>query len=381
MATTKEVAVPRKRSAWSSPISPTNPIFGESGNDERGRVQNRIVDEASRYRGQIDPYMSELGRGFGRAMETGNADYNKIMGGLGDAMTRPSINARTISYSDPFESYDSFRNMSKTGGYDIPNNDAYTGYKEFGDTGGYSRSDIANLRSRGASPIRAAYANAERELGRQRSLQGGYSPNAAAVLAKMAREQSQGMSDAMQNVEAGIVNSRNQNRLAGFSGMAGIDQNRIGNQLQGMQGMSNIENQRLNAELEAGRFNATAGMQADQFNSGNQMDALRGMVSLYGTTPGMANMFGDQLGRAIQNSGQMGSSYIGHEGNAQNLDGRYENTQGYIKDAATLANPWLTMLEGYIKNRRTPTYGGTQANGTYVPGGVQQPILDRNIRF
>jgi hypothetical protein len=356
-----------------SPISPSNPIFQESGNDERGRVQNRIVDESSRFRGQMDPYINTLGEGFGRAMENGSGDYDSIMKGFGSV---PQVNARYSSYSDPFKSYGDFEGMSKTGGYDIPTNDAYQGYKGFSQDGGYSASDIADLRSRGVSPIRAAYGNAEREVSRGRALQGGYSPNAAAVQAKMAREQGQGMADAMQNVNAGIIDSRNRNKLSGMEGMAGIDTNRIGNQIKGMQGMSDIENSRLGAEMQTNQFNATAGMQADQWNAGNRLNALQGASSLYGTTPGMANMFGDQLGRAIAQSGQQGSSYIGNEANAQQLDGRYENTKGYINDIATYANPAIDGIQGWLRNRRTspvnpnspgPWAGGMRTGDDSIP--------------
>ena len=51
-------------------------------------------------------------------------------------------------------------------GYKDPFN-SYGGFTEFSQTGGYSPNDIANMRARGISPIRAAYANAERELGRE----------------------------------------------------------------------------------------------------------------------------------------------------------------------------------------------------------------------
>jgi hypothetical protein len=348
---------PKKQSVWTPPAANTD-IYKISGNDSRGRVQNRILDESSRFRGQMDPYINELGKGFGNAMETGNQDYNKIMGGYGSMMNSPGIVTRSIGYSDPFKSYGDFEGMSKTGGYDIPTNDAYQGYKGFGETGGYSPSDIANLRARGVSPIRAAYGNAEREVGRQRALQGGYSPNATATLAKMAREQGQLGADALQNVEAGIIDSRNRNKLAGYGGMAGIDTNRIGNQIQGMRGMSDIENSRLNAELDAGKFNATMGMQADQFNTGNRLNALQGMGSLYGTTPGMANMFSNQLGNAIAQSGQQGSSYIGHENQAQQQPGQYESTKEYISDAASLANPFLDYLKRK-QNPTTPNFGTT----------------------
>lgn len=88
--------------------------------------------------------------------------------------------------------------------------------------GGLSQEDLHNLRARAATPIRAAYSNAEREIGRQRSLQGGYSPNATAALSRMAREQGQATADAAQSAEAGIAGMRQQGKMAGLSAIASM---------------------------------------------------------------------------------------------------------------------------------------------------------------
>lgn len=101
-----------------------------------------------------------------------------------------------------------------SGEFDLENN-----LQGMATTGGYSDEDMANLRARSVSPIRAAYSAANRDVDRQRSLQGGYSPNYTAAKAKMAREQSYAMSDAMTNVEGGLAESKRQGRLAGLQGL------------------------------------------------------------------------------------------------------------------------------------------------------------------
>lgn len=154
-------------------------------------------------------------------------------------------------------------------------------YKEFADTGGYSPDDIANMRSRAISPTRAVYSNAQRNVNRQRALQGGYSPGQGVLQARMAREQSQGMSDASTNVEAQLAQMKQQGRLAGISGM-------------------------------------------------NQA---------YGTTPGMANMYGNIYNQrlnaltdlqGLQN--QLGLGTMNAQINASNIPGKWENTVGRIGD-------------------------------------------------
>jgi len=97
-------------------------------------------------------------------------------------------------------------------------------YQEFANTGGYSEQDKSNIRSRALSPTRAVYANAQRNVNRQRALQGGYSPGFGALQARMAREQSQGMSDASTNAEAGLAEMVQKGRLQGLAGMSNLYQ-------------------------------------------------------------------------------------------------------------------------------------------------------------
>ena len=94
-----------------------------------------------------------------------------------------------------------------------------SGYKNFADTGGFSPDDLANIRARSVSPIRAVYANAQREVNRNRALQGGYSPNFNATMAKMAREQSYTQADAATNREAELAEQIREGKLAGLGGM------------------------------------------------------------------------------------------------------------------------------------------------------------------
>lgn len=116
-------------------------------------------------------------------------------------------------------------------------------YQDVAKTGGYSQQDLANIRSRAVSPIRSMYSSAKSGIERQRALQGGYSPNYTAAMAKMSREASMNAADATTNAEAGIAEMLHRGKMEGLSGMSGI----------------------------------------------------------YGTTPGMANMFGNQ---ALAQSGQ-----------------------------------------------------------------------------
>ena len=97
---------------------------------------------------------------------------------------------------------------------------AFAGFKGFSETGGFSPGDLANIRARAVSPVRAVYANAQRNVNRQKGLQGGYAPGAGALQSRMAREQGQETADAGINAEAGISEMVQKGKLAGLQGMA-----------------------------------------------------------------------------------------------------------------------------------------------------------------
>lgn len=200
-------------------------------------------------------------------------DYDNIMSGYDSALARANdarnaapINPQTYNYS---------------ASPDVTN--ALNLQKQFAETGGYSDADKANLRARGVSPIRAVYQNANRDINRNVRLQGNISPNFNALKAKMAREQSQMIAEQAQNVEAGIAERTAQNKLAGGNAYSSAAQaeSALRNQY------GNMNTDRVN---DANKFNATRTMQADD----DALRALSGKTSLYGTTPALSRLFGDQ---------------------------------------------------------------------------------------
>lgn len=97
-------------------------------------------------------------------------------------------------------------------------NAAFGGYQDFAKTGGFTPGGIAAMRSRAMSPVRAAYSNAQRNLGRM----GGNMPGRATMIGRMAREQGQAASDAATNTEAGLASLVQQGRLQGLGGMTNL---------------------------------------------------------------------------------------------------------------------------------------------------------------
>lgn len=105
-----------------------------------------------------------------------------------------------------------------TGPYD----QVLSGYSKFAETGGFSPEDLSAIRARSVSPIRANYANAMRDVDRQRALQGGYSPGYGVLRARMAREQGQAGAEATTGAEANIAEMVQKGKLAGLEGLSGL---------------------------------------------------------------------------------------------------------------------------------------------------------------
>lgn len=219
------------------------------------RVQNAIDYQGGMAQGDLgglrqtqqDQY-GQMINNYQNAVQQGNADYSGLQGNYQDFMGNTN------------NQYNQFDNGA-----------AIQGWQGMADNGGFSGRDIQDIRARAIAPTRSIYANAQDELQRNKALQGGYSPNAAAASAQMARQMSNTIGDQNINANASIAQMRQQGRLAGLSGLSQ-------SQLASMQG-----------------------------RAGSQLGAMSGASGLYGTAPGMANMYGNQvLGTGQQLLGSQG---------------------------------------------------------------------------
>lgn len=206
-----------------------------------------------------------------------NSDYNKIMQGYRNlASSAANGSAPNFNLGINIPTYQT------TGDYQ----NAIQNLQGLSQNGGYSDQNIANLRARGVSPIRAAYGNAQADITRQRTLQGGYSPNFTAASAKMAREMSSQMADQVTNVNAGIAQNQAANKLAASVPLASTTAGEQANRNQFGLEAANMGNQfglqKLNAQ-----------MAAYEIPLQTQLAALGGETSLYGTTPATTNMTGN----------------------------------------------------------------------------------------
>lgn len=206
--------------------------------DQQGGMQRHRLDNLD---SGLTRQNQNLENRFTVASDRAEQDYGNIMNRYGSFLDSPGV---------------------------TPHFGAYGGYQNFANTGGYSPEDVQNIRARGVAPMRAVYANAQQNLDRNRTLQG-YSPNYAAASSKMARELGYGLADAGTNVEAALADAIRQGKLAGLGGM------------------TNIDSARTSAELA---------------NQSAKLQGMSGMSNMYSATPGMANMFGNQMLDSSKNS-------------------------------------------------------------------------------
>ena len=231
------------------------------------------------------------------------------------------------------------------------------------DTGGYSEADKADIRARDVSPTRSIYANAQQSMERSKALSGGYSPNFNATTASMTRAEADQIGAINTNANAGIAQNVASNRLAAapaYAGAAGsanaakaaadqkntdiinqinadnatrqtqtgefntsaenqINEANAARQAQVNEGNANratsVSESNATRQAQVDEFNRQMALGVSEFNSSHASGAIQGQASLYGTTPALANTFGNQVVQA----GQLGQSQ-------QNINNQRLNT-------------------------------------------------------
>ncbi len=312
-------------------------IFDDKKSGDRKRQQEQVnkldipqQNLESLRTEMIVPTTQNMYNNYTTGVANANKDYGDIMSNYKDtynsinAMSPSNVQADIVNYSRSPELAH-----------------ALQGYGEFADTGGLNQQAQQDLRARGVSPIRSAYGNALNEVNRRTNLQGGYSPNAGALRAKMARESGEMMSTQMQNINAGIADMVQKGRLAGLSGLSDLSVKDIGFGQQ-----AQLANQ--SAKLSAASLN-----QSPYSPTNQKLQALGGMASLYSATPGQASTFGNQVLGSTQN-------WLGAQGLEQDLE------KSKIQGQQTVA-ALPTGFQSFLKNADTISRIG--ANVASIPWG------------
>lgn len=218
---------------------------------------------------------------FSTAVGTQAGDYDKIM----DAYKQLGSRQTTFNPLTPQLS-PGYSQSSDTAS-------AIGSLKDLTDTGGYTQAGIADLRARGIAPIRSIYSSSQRNMERQKSLSGGYAPGFGASQSKLAREQADIIGKTTTDVNANIAENVARNRLAAAPQLAGAAQNEDRARMAREEANTNIIN-------EINKINESIRLQVQAANNQNLLSSAEGMKSLYGTTPALAQMFGQQVAESAQ---------------------------------------------------------------------------------
>ena len=261
----------------------------------RGASAGAIVGQT--YPNQIpawtNPSNSVSGSSSFSSVPTQNSDYGKIMGNYDTLFrdARTNANARTQFQPVGFTGIPQYQSTGRL-------NDVANRLTGFADTGGYSEADLGNIRARGAAPIRSVYASALQNLKRQKSLQGGYSPNYGAIAAKMAREQAGILSEKSADIEAGIADRVQEGKRFGLSNLSPLAQRESEltheSKRENATGRQRVNELNANLRLDTERLNRTG-----RDNAISQaLQATGGMTNLYGTSPAQTTNFSNSVSSA-----------------------------------------------------------------------------------
>ncbi len=241
-----------------------NPQLGGTSITPDKAFQEAIPTQAEDY--------DEIMQGYRDIMGGGNDPYAGVISKYESELSNPKNQFKDVSYTEAPEFGKSFEQAS-----------------EYAKTGGLSESEQGSLRARAISPIRSIYANMSRNMDRNRRLGGGFSPNYNASAARVAREGSEQIGQTTTNANAAIAEMVQKGRLAMTPEMG-----RLATSKNDLMNQVNLGNQSNRVKAQDNVSGNLSGMRsALDSQAGRKTDALRGMTSLYGTTPALDSTYGD----------------------------------------------------------------------------------------
>jgi hypothetical protein len=224
--------------------------------------------------------------------ESGGLDpteFKKYQGILGDIANTGGWTPEQIANVN--EAIGQYKSFATGGGVDEEGRNRIRGmgvYDEFQKSGGYNDQDIANARARGSSGIPAFYNRIREEGNRLGRVQGGGGPGQAALMSRLARDESRGVADAARDTELGIKEAVNKGRQWGTEGMTSSEvslQDLLSrNKLAGMAGVSAATTGMADSigRNRASAAGTAAGNEAnwEGLRTGNQLAGTRGLEGM-----------------------------------------------------------------------------------------------------
>lgn len=102
------------------------------------------------------------------------------------------------------------------------NTAAGTGYQNFATTGGVTPQQQNLTRQQAAAGIGSLYGDEQRQLQKQKAVQGGYAPGYAANMEQANRSMANAAGGAINQANLGLIQQQQQGQLAGLGGLSNI---------------------------------------------------------------------------------------------------------------------------------------------------------------
>jgi hypothetical protein len=242
--------------------------------------------------GAGDTRFGDVESSYRNFMNTGGVDpsgFNRFQGHLGELAASGGWSPEQIENVN--KSIRGYQGFAETGGLDAEAINRMRGlgiFDEFAKTGGISDAERAQLRARGTSVIPAFYNRVREESGRLGRVQGGGGPGQAALMSRLARDQSRGAQEAARETELGIGEQVRQGRQWGTQGLTSAEQTLQDllsrNKLAGMGGVTDATAMMANsiAQNRLGAAGQGAGNEIgwQGLVSGNKLAGTRGLEGM-----------------------------------------------------------------------------------------------------
>lgn len=333
-----------------------------------GQEYNRLGRDYSNFR---DDQMNQRRAAEGRS----NLAFDKILGGYDDAngafddldgIYRDWSKTGGIDPDDYNYSRGNYRNMVDTGGLSDENRARVRGngvFDEFAKTGGWDDKRIANQRLRASATGSSMYAGLKSELDRKRAASGGFTPGDVydASSQGITRDATRAADEANLNSELGIAAAQDEGRRWGASSLSGAETNlagmESGNKLNALSGLNSLYGLR-----QQGRQFGAAGLGNTANARASLLDTLR---QARADVPGEVGMYNQNI---LESLGIQGGQ------TEANLSGRraYTPNRGFMDNLGVLAGAAAPFATGFLSNPLDRLRGRNQ--GINPRANTQQPI-------
>jgi hypothetical protein len=225
-------------------------------------------------------------------------------------------------------------------------------YQKLIQTGGYSPSDIQQMRMQNEAPNVSAFQAAQDNLNQQRSLQGGYSPNYAASQAQVARGLSNQLNQTDIATNAALAQLVQQNKLAGAQGAGNLASQQQSALTNAEQILANKSAQQANLKQQANEFAPQIELQANQ----GLNTSAQGLTNLYGTPNAQLDSVLNQQNQNIAGQQQGNQNMIQDQLSAALLGSNWQNLLSNLASGSSLAKTLGSGLAGLLNG------GGAEGN-------------------